>query len=100
MLMLMLLAPFCCPTVLSHIIWNDTKVARLVNLKLLKDQVRLAMQSFGCCQTIKLRMFALNLAFQLRTWQVGPGTAAKGLAILHLLLMLHWTVLLLLLSPS
>ena len=98
LLMLVLLAPFCCPTALSHEVWNDTKADPLVNVKLPKDQVGLAMQPFGCRQAIKLRMFALHLAFQPWTWQVGLGTAAKGLATQHLLLILHWLMLLLLLS--
>ena len=98
--MLVLLAPFCCPTVLSHKALNDAKADWLVSLKLPMDQVGLAMQTVGCRQPIKLWKFALHLAFQSLTWQVGPGTAAKGLAILHLLLMLHWPVLLLALCPS
>ena len=98
--MLVLLAPFCCPTALSHKVLNDAKADRLVSLKLPKGQVGLAMQPYGCRQPIKLRKYALHLAFQSLTWQVGPGTAAKGLAILHLLLTLHWPVLLLPLSPS
>ena len=100
LLRLVLLAPFCCPTVFSHKVLNEAKADRPVNLKLPMDQIGLAMQPFGCRQPIKLRKFALNLAFQSLTWQVGPGTAAKGLAILHLLLKLHWPVLLLPLSPS
>ena len=87
--MLVLLAPFCCPTALSHEVLKDAKANRLVSLKLPKGQVGLAMQPFGCHQAIKLRMFALHLAFQPRTWQVGLGTAAKGLATQHLLPMLH-----------
>ena len=97
--MLVLLAPFCCPTALSHEVLKDAKADRLVNLKLPMDQVGLALQPFGYYQPIELRMFALHLAFQPRTWQVGRSTAAKGLATPHLLLMLHWSVLLLLLSP-
>ena len=97
--MLVLLALYCFSTVLSHKVLKDAKANWLVNLKLPMDQVRLAMQPFGCHQAIKLWMFALHLVFRPRTWQVGPGTTAKGLATLHLLLMLHWPVLLLLLSP-
>ena len=96
----MLLAPFCCPTAPSHEVLNEAKDDRLVSLNLPKGQVGLAMQPFVCRKPIKLQKFALHLTFQSLTWQVGPGTAAKGLAILHLLLMLHWPVLLLPLSPS
>ena len=98
--MLVLLAPFCCPTALSHEALNDAKADLLVSLKLPMDQVGLAMQPFGCRQPIKLRMFARPLTFRSQTWQVGQGTAAKGLEILHLLLIMHLLVLLLLLSPS
>ena len=78
---------------------NYAKADRLVSLKLPMDQVGLAMQPFGYCQPIKLQMFNLLLTFQTHTWQVVQGTTAKGLATLHLLLMLHWPMLLLLLSP-
>ena len=98
LLMLVLLDPLCCLSVLSHESCNASTTNQLVNLRLPRDRVGLARQPFGCRQAVKLQMFALHLAFRPRTCQVGLGTAAKGLATQHLLLMLHWLMLLLLLS--
>ena len=79
----------CCLSALSRKVWNAATTDRLVNLRLPSDRVGLARQPFGCRQPVKLQMFALYLAFRPRTWQVGLGTAAKGLATQHLLPMLH-----------